>query len=222
MINNQSVEVILSPNASSLYIFFGGIAGGIGMPPFEFYKSSKIIDEHKIFIRDFSQSWYQHGLPGFSQDIYSTAMVIQTQIENLKPAKIFFVGNSMGGFGAILVNEILGKGEAIAFAPQTFISPFLRLIHRDSRWSKQIFSTYRKSLFRRHIWDVKTVLSHQRNNRKVSIFVSKSSRLDLIHAMRIKDISGVHIYQFEDGGHRLVKYLRDQGKLPAILLGDYP
>lgn len=222
MIENKPVEVALSPNASSLYIFFGGIAGAIGLPPFEFYNSSKILDEHKIFVRDFAQSWYQHGLPGLSHDIYSTAGYLQTHIDNLKPARIFFVGNSMGAYGAMLVNEILGYGETIAFAPQTFISPILRLRHRDYRWGKQIFSTYRKSLFKKHIWDIKPVLLRQRKNRKLSIFVSKSSRLDLIHATHIKDIPGVHIYPFEDGGHRLVKLLRDKGVLPAIMLGNYP
>jgi len=55
MSNNiyKSVEVDLSLNGSNLYIFFGGIAAGIVMPPFEFYSASKIIDENKIFIRDF-------------------------------------------------------------------------------------------------------------------------------------------------------------------------
>lgn len=52
---NKSIEVELSPEGSNLYIFFGGIRAGIAMPPFEFYNSSRIINENKIFIRDISQ-----------------------------------------------------------------------------------------------------------------------------------------------------------------------
>jgi len=218
----KSVEIELSQNASNLYLFFGGISGAIGMPPFEFYNSAKIINENKIFLRDFSQSWYQNGLTGISHDTASTAIYLQNQIDRLKPKKIFFVGNSMGGYAAILFHEMTGKGEAIAFAPQTFISPFLRLKHKDFRWQKQIFATYRSSLLKQHVWDLKPILSKPRNNRKVSIFVSKTDSLDLIHAKHIAGSMGVKIHTFEDGGHGLVKLLRDNGILAAIMLGKYP
>ena len=70
---NKSIEIDLSTNGRNLYIFFGGIVAGIAMPPLEFYNSSKIIDESKIFIRDLAQCWYQDGLPSISKDIYGTA-----------------------------------------------------------------------------------------------------------------------------------------------------
>ena len=217
----KSVEILLSPNASSLYIFFGGIAGAIGMPSFEFYNASKIIKENKIFLRDFSQCWYQNGLAGVSNNIQSTAMYIKTQIGSIKPDKIFFVGNSMGGYAAILFSEIIGQGEVIAFSPQTFISPLLRLKYKDFRWQKQIITTYRNSLFHRYIWDTKPLLSKERKSRKLSIFVSKNDRIDMIHAKHIKGEAGVQVFEFEDGGHGLVKLLRDEGHLPRIMLGKY-
>ncbi|QBQ56020.1 hypothetical protein [Nitrosococcus wardiae] len=141
----KPVEIELSTSGANLYIFFGGIAAGIAIPPFEFYNSSKIINENKIFIRDFSQCWYQNGLPGISKNINSTAKYIRCQIEEIRPKKIFFVGNSMGGYAAILFAKLTGNGEAIAFAPKTFISPILRLKHKDPRWKKQILATYKKA-----------------------------------------------------------------------------
>ena len=107
---SNAVEVELSKNRSNLYIFFGGIAAGINMPPFEFYNSAKIIDENKIFIRDFSQSWYQNGLSKISKDIDSTVNFLKLQIKTIKPHKIFFVGNSMGGYAAIMFAQLIGKG----------------------------------------------------------------------------------------------------------------
>ena len=71
--SHSSIEIHLSENRSRLYIFFGGIVAGIGIPVFEFYNASKILDENKIFARDFSQCWYQNGLLEISQDIQSTA-----------------------------------------------------------------------------------------------------------------------------------------------------
>jgi len=218
---NEPIEIELSENGKNLYIFFGGIAAGIAMPPFEFYNASKIIDEHKIFIRDFSQCWYQDGLPSAGKDIYSTALHIKNKIEDIKPEKVYFVGNSMGGYAAIIFSNLINIGEVIAFAPQTFISPFLRIRHRDRRWARQILSAYMKSLLKRKVWDLRPLLLRSNQGRKISVFVSKVDKLDYIHAFHIADIQGVNIYEFDGGGHGVVKHLRDQGKLAAIMSGTY-
>ena len=218
---NEPIEIELSGNGKNLYIFFGGIAAGIAMPPFEFYNASKIINEHKMFIRDFSQCWYQNGLPLISRDIYSTARYLRNQIEKIKPEKVFFIGNSMGGYAAILFSNIMKIGESIAFAPQTFISPFLRIKYGDSRWRKQIRNTYKKSLFKPKIWNLRPLLLYANQGRKISVFVSKADKLDHIHALHIADIRGVNVYKFDGGGHGVVKLLRDQGKLPIIMSGSY-
>jgi pimeloyl-ACP methyl ester carboxylesterase len=218
---NKSVEIDLSANGSNLYIFFGGIAARIAMPRFEFYNSAKIMDENKIFIRDFAQCWYQDGLPGISKDINGTARYIQRQMDEVKPEKTFFVGNSMGGYAAILFASLIGNGEVVAFAPQTFISPVLRLKHKDFRWKKQIYTTYRKSLFKRKVWNLKPLLLRSERSLKVSIYVSKEDQLDQIHASHISNIQGVNLYEFKSGGHEVVKLLRDEGILPAIMSGTY-
>ncbi len=222
--NNTSkkpIEIEYSENGLNLYIFFGGISAGLGMPIFEFYNSSKILDQNKIFIRDFSQCWYQNGLPGIGKDIDSIKKYIIARIEEIKPVNIFFVGNSMGGYAAILFATLISRGEVIAFAPQTFISPLLRLKHKDFRWKEQILTTYMKSLFKRKIWNLQSLLEHSKSKLKISVFVSIDNRLDYIHALHIKNITGVNIYEFGRGGHAIVKSLKDEGKLQAIMSGTY-
>jgi len=218
---NKSVEIELSEKGKNLYIFFGGRAAGIAMPPFEFYNAAKILDENKIFIRDFSQCWYQDGLPGISDDIDSTAQYIKDQINKLKPDNLFFVGNSMGGFAAILFSSLIGAGEVIAFAPQTFISPILRVKYMDTRWLKQIINTYLKGLFKNKVWDLRPLLLKSNKTQKISIFVSNTHRLDLIHASHIDKIQGVSVFKFDGSGHSVVRLLRDEGKLPAIMSGSF-
>ena len=215
---NKTIEIELSKNGENLYIFFGGIAAGITMPRFEFYKYSKIFDQNKIFIRDLSQCWYQDGLPGISGDIYSTAIYIGNLVRQIKAQKIFFVGNSMGGYAAILFSKLIGEGEVIAFSPQTFISPILRLRYKDFRWKNQVYTTYIRSLLKRKIWNLKPLLLSGKNQ-KISIFISTIDRLDMVHASHVSNIPGVNIYKFESGGHEVVKFLRDEGKLPAIMSG---
>lgn len=218
---NKSIEREISPNSSNLYFIFGGIAAGIAMPPFEFYHSSKIINENKIFIRDLKQCWYHSGLSGISNDIPSTARFISKEIQRYNPKRVFFVGNSMGGYAAILFTALIGYGNAIAFAPQTFINPILRLKYNDNRWAKQIFNTYKCSLFKKKAWDLKPFLLKCNNNQKISIFVAKDHQLDYIHAQHLRHSNAVKIYDFKSGGHEIVKVLRNSGKLASIMSGSY-
>lgn len=221
MHNNASVELQLTDSNGDLYFFFGGIAAGIAMPVFEFYESAKILNHSKIFLRDFRQCWYQKGLPGVGSDIRSIQDFVHRQINQIGPRQVFFVGNSMGGFAAILLATLIGAGEAIAFAPQTFIDPQNRLRHWDMRWPRQILGTYIHSAFRHHIWDLQPLLQQSAGSPKISIFVSMDDRLDYIHAMRVNGLPGVHVHEFQGGGHKVVKMLKNQGKLPEIMSGRY-
>ena len=218
---NQSIELELSDRGNRLYIFFGGRAARIVVPPFEFYNASRIIDEHKIFVRDFTQSWYQDRLPGIGEDIFSAAEYIRKLISDIRPDETVFVGNSMGGFAAIAFSELIGLGKVIAFAPQTFISPLRRLRYGDIRWQRQILRTYGKSILKRRIWDLRPLLLQRSERSGISIFVSRASRLDYIHAIHVRDVHGVRIHELDDGGHGIVRLLRDQGKLPSIMSGSY-
>jgi hypothetical protein len=215
----------LIPGSSKLYFIFGGVAAEMAMPPFEFYASARIIEENKVFLRDFSQAWYQNGLPGVGGDLYAIRDFIQENIAELKPEEVFFVGNSMGGYAAILFASLVGQGTAIAFAPQTFISPLKRLRHRDRRWSKQIAGMYLRTAFKAHIWDLKVCLKPLQDETKreprIEVFVSADDPLDYLHALRLQGLEGVRIHECPVGGHTLVKQLRDEGRLPAILAGGY-
>lgn len=122
-VDDLPVQLDLAPDSKNLYLFFGGIASNLGMPPFEFFNASKVVDDSRMFIRDFGQVWYHAGLPGFSDDIPSTVEYFRGELERIAPENIVIVGNSMGGFAAILFATLLGRGRVIAFAPQTYIGP---------------------------------------------------------------------------------------------------
>jgi hypothetical protein len=217
---DESVQIERS-ESRELYIFFGGLASGIAMPPFEFFNASRIFDGNKIFLRDARKSWYQTGLPGVTRDIPSTVRFLSREIEAIAPQRTVFVGNSMGGFAAILFSVLLGVGEVVAFAPQTFVSPVLRFRHRDHRWRRPIATMWLASFLKPRQWDLRPVLKRLSEPRPVSIHVSKSDRLDIIHAAHLENLPGVKVHEHEDGDHGVVKLLRDRGELPAIMRGRF-
>jgi pimeloyl-ACP methyl ester carboxylesterase len=206
--------------SKKLYIIFGGKNAGIGIPPFEFYNASKILEENKVFVRDFKQSWYHLGLSGISNDIHTTKNHLKQIIERYSPQETILIGNSMGGFAAILFASLLSNCHAIAFAPQTFINPIKRFKHRDKRWNREILRTYKNTLFRRKYFDLSR-LCQDDPNWHADIIVSNNHPLDLAHARNLLSMPQVSIHEYNFSGHRIVKELRDRGQLGNILTGNF-
>lgn len=218
----ESIIQEFNNKSKTLYVFFGGINARIGMPPFEFYNSARIIEESKMFVRDFSQSWYQSGLKGISNNVLTTAKHIETVMDELQPRNVCFVGNSMGGFAAIMFSELINlKGKnvsVVAFSPQTFIAPKLRKLHGDGRWRKQMIKMHMKNLFNKNMYlDLDTLLSSKVIQRDINIYIGKDDALDVIHANHIAGHKGVTVHALESGGHNVIKQLRDTNQLQQIM-----
>jgi len=213
-----AIKTEKTEKSERLYIFFGGINNQLGIPPFEFYKSSKILSDSKIFIRDLKQAWYQAGLLKSCRNIKEIQEFLQKEISDFNPKELFFIGNSMGGYAAILFAALIGKGKVIAFAPQTFICLPKRIFCSENRWRRQVYKTYLKSFLKPHIYDLNELLSRrQKSEVKIEIFVSSKAKLDIVHSDNIKEFSNVKVHVLDFGGHGVVKRLRDSGQLEEIL-----
>lgn len=221
-LHRSPVLIELIPGSRKLYLAFGGMQGALGMPPFEFYRSSKILGESSVFFRDLTQTWYHLGLPGVTRDIPETAQYIRSLIDRAAPEEVVFVGNSMGGFAAILFSCLIGCGTAIGFSPQTYIAWSKRRSTGDRRWRSRVLRTYGATLFKPRFFDLRHLLRDSGTGNRVEIFVSSLDELDLAHARNLAGFENVRITIRDFGGHNLVKHLRDTGELQWILQGGRP
>jgi len=215
--HEASITEELVAGSEDLYFLFSGFVGRMGLPLFEFVKSAQILQDNKIFFRDVSQSWYQCGLPGVGAHIHAITDFIRKKAEEIHPRNIYFVGNSMGGFAAILFGGLFGQGKVIAFSPQTFICPSKLILYKDTRNRKQKIAACLKSLFKPHVHDLKKVLRHPSPHLNIKIYVSAENRIDWAHAQNVRAYENVTIKPFPICQHDLVKFLRDQRLLPGIL-----
>lgn len=213
----HSVIEELIPDSQTLFLLFGGRKGAMGMPTFEFYKSTSILSESRVFFRDLSQSWYHCGLEGLTQNIDQTRDYIQAMLDRLNPRQTIFVGNSMGGFAAILFSTLLNTGRVVAFSPQTFIGPRKKLVAGDFRWKGATFSTYLRAAQKPRYYDLGLLLQNPERKNRLDIHVSTLDKLDIKHAENISGYEDVNIHWHDIGGHSLVKYLRDNGSLRDLL-----
>ena len=211
------IAIDFSSKNRSLLIAFGGIAGKMGVTPFEFFNMSRGFNVNRIYVRDLAQVWYHVGLPGIADDIDGVVSFLREKISQSHVNKVILVGNSMGGYAAILFGILLDADIVHAFSPQTFIDRRNRFRYFDRRWRKQMKNTYR--LADKKYFDLRSLFhgSQVKLKCKFNIFYSNAHRLDRIHAGRLRSQPNVNLHAFEDGGHRLVKHLRDTGKLNKII-----
>ena len=61
------MAVDFSPDSRTLMVTFGGMAGGVGIPPFEFFKITAESGVKRLFVRDLEQAMYQRSLSGMGR-----------------------------------------------------------------------------------------------------------------------------------------------------------
>jgi hypothetical protein len=207
----------LSNAGAPLLIAFGGIHRGIGIPPFEFFRSAAGVTCNKMFVRDLHQAWYHRGVPGLGEDIDSNAAALAILIDSHEPRRVVMTGNSAGGYASLLFATLVPRVDTVlAFAPQTFIDTRNRVVHGDPRWHSQITKIHARSSKR--YFDLQPVISEEgARSTGRHIFVGIDSRLDRVHARRLSRLPGIQVHEFDAGGHRLIRSIRDSGLLTQLL-----
>jgi pimeloyl-ACP methyl ester carboxylesterase len=213
----RGVAADFTADSDRLLIVFGGIKGQLEMPVFEFARSTADLRVNKILLRDHEQAWYHRGVVDVAGSVDGVVAYLRGQIERHGCRRVVTLGNSMGGYAAILVGCLLPAAEAIAFSPQTFIGRFRRLINRDHRWWRQFGRMYRSASAKPLYYDLKTVLLSQPGPTRYDVYYGRSSRADRRHALRLAAVPGVALHAVNVPGHNVVRALRDTGELRETL-----
>ena len=65
--------------------------------------------------------------------------------------------------------------------------------------------------------DLLPILSRGGVKTSFHIYYPAASRLETLHTLRLAEIDGVVPHPFDEGGHRLITWLRNAGELNRIL-----
>jgi catechol 2,3-dioxygenase-like lactoylglutathione lyase family enzyme len=216
--SDTHVVLDLDTPAETLLILFGGIAGGVSMPVFEFFRLTSDLPAMKAFLRDPRRAWYQLGIPGIGESASDVKAFLDAVIARSQAQRVVTTGASAGGFAALLFGAWCAVDEVVAFSPQTFIDPGNRAAFGDERWPDQIEQLHTAVGSSAATFDIRNALPSFSGKTRFQIHVSTDDPLDIQHAHRVADKGGVEIVEHVDGGHRLVKSLRDRGLLRPMLL----
>jgi hypothetical protein len=221
-INDPTTPIAIDFDASRnvLLLAFGGLAGRIGFPMFEFNRLTRGLQTtNKIYLRDPYNAWYHRGLPGIGADLEGVASFLKQYTKHPSTRRSIAVGNSGGGYAALLFGHLLGVDEIHAFSPKTFIDPIERLKARDVPPGFQLRDWW--WLIRRgerKYFDLKDVLSQSPSCKPtVHVYYSAHHRIDRLHANRIESVGGIHAHAHPHRRHGLIQLMKKSGELAEIL-----
>lgn len=121
----------LPGRSQRLVVSFAGVGKQhFGAPPIEFFDTASNAGEnHVLFISDPTRSWL--NADGMDQAIVDLVTELKDRVG---ATEVVALGNSMGGFAAIRLAELMPINTVIAFAPQFSIDP--KRVPEETRWER--------------------------------------------------------------------------------------
>lgn len=112
-----------------LVVAFSGVGNTrVGTPPFEFMgTASGYGDNHALLVSDPLRCWMNHE--GYAEELVE---IIEGYVKAHNIETVATLGNSMGGFMALVIAGLTKVDCAIAFAPQYSMHP--ELVPEETRW----------------------------------------------------------------------------------------
>lgn len=221
--------VFLKNHNKILVITFGGIKQGLGMdiPPFEFMRSLQDKAYDVIFLRDREQAYYHLGVKGIGKNIDAVVSFLTKIIDEGSYDLVVTLGNSMGGYAALLFGWQIKADVCIAISPRTFLDLENRIKYDDDRRDAEIRRLYKlcSSSSSRSCYDLRGYLfsHHEKQDRTPMclLFFGENNRLDQIHSTRMMGSKAFHIFGIKDVGHDAAQKMRHHGVLES-LISDLP
>src|SRR5471032_985145 len=109
-------------------------------PDFDFYGRLKKLEEisgrhiNKILVRDSGNAWYHRKIDGLGLHVDETAAALRTLVQAIAPSKVITIGQSMGGYAAIMYGLLLDVQQVISFGPLSFLDVGQSRLYHELRW----------------------------------------------------------------------------------------
>lgn len=156
-----------------------------------------------VFVIDKGRKWYNDGI---SDLIVGTVNSLLSQMRGVD--SVVTLGNSMGGFGAVVFAKRLQNcSGAIAFCPQSSVHPeIVSFERRWAGWQDKISS-----------WTYPDAVTEISPHIRYHLFFGQDDANDCRHAERFSGIPNVFINFVPSCGHNVARELKDTGSLSSII-----
>lgn len=214
-IGQDELTYLLDNAAASdiLMISFAVFPAPGGKSAFDFRRATHPLGVKRLFLRDPNMMWYQKGTPGISDGVPGVVDFLRKQIAQEKPKRVVMIGNSGGGFSALLFGVLVGADEIHAFNPPTRLrdpddtSAPEQLQALELEKGKGIPYLDLQDMFRKHL----------QTGTKVYIHYSRGESRDKRHAKYLREFPNVHLIEYPFVSHHVARFFAERAMLTPLL-----
>ncbi len=214
-----------------------GFVSWQGQPEYDFINRLQTLEAlchvqfNKIFLRDSQNCWYQRGVRGLGDSVAGVLQALQELIRQLQPPQVITLGQSMGGYGALVLGLLLPADVIISFASLSCLESQLLELIQDHRWLPTLRELEKTELPPGNCPDLVPLLAQKPPHTKVHYVFGSNPRdadgtinLDAVHGVRLRSACpNLQLYPYPQAGHAIVKYLGEShllnGLLTRLILG---
>jgi acetyltransferase-like isoleucine patch superfamily enzyme/Flp pilus assembly protein TadD len=176
-------------SSNKLAVFFSAAVA----PSFTGFKMLEPYSINKLFIRDPTQSWYGRKIEGFANGPDDIKDEIKKITDKFKPENIIFMGESMGGYAALLFGILLKVGRIIAFGPQMILNskmPNMPKRHTELKYQ-----------------NLYEILKEKIPKTKIDIWFGAEDLADVYNISDARYISNIKIFPVKHSPHNVFFYV---------------
>jgi acetyl esterase/lipase len=211
------LELGMRSRSRTMLIAFGGIHLRSGVPPHEFSALTGRTGVKRLYVRDLRQAWYHRGMPGHGDRLMDVAAALREVVARRHVERLVVVGNSAGGYAALVFGTLLSADVVLAFSPQTTLDLESLAQMDDHRWDERLQPLQDAAAFDRDWLDLARALPRARRaDTRYEVFFD-DTHLDRVHGERLEGLENVRLFRFGGGQHELARALRDSGALARVL-----
>ncbi|WP_373533139.1 hypothetical protein [Vampirovibrio sp.] len=218
----------IHPGAPLLISF--GFVDWQARPAFDFYGRVKKLEAttqrplNRVLVRDCSNGWYHREIPGLGQHVDAVAESLGQVIAMIQPSVVITIGQSMGGYAAILFGILLNVDRILSFGPLSFLTVAQALTYHDRRWLSVMLDLQENPPPVQYL-DLPTLFRERHCQSDLRIFfgtqpnagATESVNLDVLHAFRYAALPQCQLFPYPHSGHAVVQHLIDQGQMDRVL-----
>jgi hypothetical protein len=181
----------------------------------------------RVHLRDPSLRWYLHGIAGLGADRTASIVALRRIVDSLSPGRVVTLGQSMGGYGAILYGHELGAQRAVAFGALSTMDPAVAEANADFRWMPVMQALAAEGVAPDST-DPVTRLQACSSALELRLHYGErpdspehgAQNLDLFHARRFAALPACRVTTHANSDHTVVLHLKRQREIDATLLAD--
>ncbi len=177
---------------------------------------------NRILLRDRRNLWYLQGVEGLGGNVAEVVKKLQLLIAAMQPGALWCIGESMGGYAAILHGLLLQAERIVAFGALSNFNAGFAEQYGDRRWlgvmkglnpalveASDLPALARQQQYRGRLHLIQG--THAGDNAPNAI------NLDVMHSRRYADLRCVRYHDYPQADHAVTHWLNEHGRFDAIL-----